>query len=422
MPDGGMETAELDKAHLWHPFTPMGDWCARGHEPLVIARGEGAYLFDDRGRRYLDGNSSIWTNIHGHRHPAIDAAVRAQLDEVAHCSFLGTTNAPAAELAAALAALFPSNTLERVFLSDDGSTAVECALKMALQFFQLTGEPGRRGFVSFEGAYHGDTLGAAALGGIPLFHGRFDGLGVPVRRVASVAGLDGVEPGAVAAVVIEPLVQGAAGMRLWPAGTLRDLRAWCDRNGALLVLDEVMTGFGRTGRMFACEHEGVTPDLMALAKGLTGGYLPLAATLTTRRIYEAFLGGRERAFYYGHSYSGNPLGCAAALANLRVFEDEKTLAALPAKIEHLRRGLDALDAAHPGRIAEVRQCGMIAGVELAGGDGTLGARACTAARRHGLLTRPVLDTVVFMPPLCTTPEQIDEGLRALGAALDEVRL
>ena len=222
----------------------------------------------------------------------------------------------------------------------------------------------------------------------------------------------------VAALVIEPLVQGAAGIRLWPPGMLRELRQWCDDTGVLLIFDEVMTGFGRTGKMFACEHEDVIPDLMALAKGLTGGYLPLAATLATARIYEVFLGGSERTFYYGHSYSGNPLGCAAALASLRVFEQERTLDKMPAKVEHLSVALESLAKGNP-HLGEVRQCGLIAGIDLSGGDGTLGARSCVAARKHGLLTRAIGDTVVFMPPLVITPAQVDTALAALGRGIAE---
>ena len=409
---------ELDKTHLWHPFTQMADWCAEGHQPLVIERGEGVYLFDTEGRRYLDGNSSIWTNIHGHNHPTINAGIRAQLEQLAHSSFLGSSNAPAIRLAEKLVALFPPDTLSRVFYSDNGSTAIECALKMAVQYHQLKGEPHRNEFVAFSGAYHGDTLGASALGGIDTFHARFAGLGLPVTHLENIKGLGSVDGQSVAAVVIEPLVQGAAGIRIWPPGMLRKIRDWCDANGALLVIDEVMTGFGRTGKMFACEHEEVTPDCIALAKGLTGGYLPLAATLCTEKIFEAFLGGSEETFYYGHSYCGSPLGCAAALANLQVFEDEQTLAGLGAKIAHLETALADLAASQP-RIRELRQCGMIAGIELSGGDGSLGAAVCSGARQHGLLTRPVLDTLVFMPPLSISTEQIDEALAAIASAIDE---
>ncbi len=402
------DIAGADKAHVWHPFTDMATWCAGGHEPLVIERGEGVYLFDNGGRRYLDGNASIWTNVHGHQHPHIDAAIKAQLDKVAHVSFLGTANGPAARLAEKLVGLFPDDTLTKVFYSDDGSTAMECAMKMALQFWQLQGDPQRCEFAAFDRAYHGDTFGATALGGIAIFHARFEKLGLKVHRLASVDDLQKLDANKLAGIAIEPLIQGAAGMRVWPEGMLRSLRDWCDREDVLLILDEVMTGFGRTGKMFACEHEEVVPDFIALAKGLTGGYLPLAATLTTQRVFEAFDGN---PFYYGHSYSGNPLGCAAALANLEVFELERTLEGLPDKIARLRGELAKLEG-----VGEIRQCGLIAGIDLPGGDGSLGAKVCRAAREFGLLTRPVLDTVVLMPPLAISEEQIVEMVGMLGEA------
>lgn len=412
-----------DKAHTWHPFTQMRDWCAPGQDPLVLVEGDGVWLTDSEGRRYIDGNSSIWTNIHGHRHPAITAAIKAQLDAVAHVSFLGTTNAPAAELARALA----TPALPRVFFSDDGSTAIEVALKMALQFWQLRGAPRRTRFVAFDNAYHGDTAGASSLGGVETFSKRFAAVHFPVRHVADRTALDRLDPGEIAAVILEPLVQGAAGIRLWPPGMLRDLRAWCDATGVLLICDEVLTGFGRTGRLFACEHEGVWPDFLCLAKGLTGGYLPLAATLTTEHIYEAFLGEYHelKTFFYGHSYCGNPLGCAAALANLRVFDEERTLETLPPKIARLRALLADLQRASP-QVFEVRQCGFIAGIEIRRPDGEpfpwqdqMGARVCVAARRHGLLTRPILDTIVLMPPLCITDAELDRAVEALRRAIAE---
>ena len=424
------ELERLDKARLWHPFTPMRDWCATDHHPLVLVRGEGAMLEDSEGRRYLDGNSSIWTNIHGHGHPAINRAIREQLERVAHVSFLGTTNAPAIELADRLTGFFPDDSLTRVFFSDDGSTAIEAAMKMAVQFWQLQGRPERSRFVAFDHAYHGDTLGAASLGGIGTFQKRIAGHEFPVTRIATPSDLDampGFHDGDVAAVVIEPLIQGAAGMRVWPPGMLRDLRKKCDAAGVFLILDEVMTGFGRTGKLFACQHEEVVPDFLCLAKGLTGGYLPLAATLTTERVFEAFLGRFEeqKTFYYGHSYSGNPLGCAAALANLEVFHSEKTLETLQPKIAHLRALLEDLKKLPV--VHEVRQCGFIAGIELRHPDGApfdwtkrTGMNICLAARKHGLLTRPILDTVVFMPPLCTTAGQLGAGLRALSVAIGEV--
>ena len=323
---------DSDRRHQWHPFTQGRDWCAPDHEPLVIVAGRGATLRDSRGREYLDGNSSIWTNLHGHNHPRINAAISQQLEHFAHCSFLGLTHPGAVELGAALVGLFPPGSLTRVFWSDDGSTAIEAALRMAQQYWQLVGREERRRFLSFENAYHGDTLGAAGLGGIPLFKKPLAGANeADVVRVPDAAALDALDPatvGTLAAAVIEPLIQGAAGMRLWSAGTLPKLRAWCDQHGVLLIADEVMTGFGRTGTMFACEQEGVLPDFLCLAKGLTGGYMPLAATLTTERVYEAFLGEyRERkTFFYGHSYTANALGCAAAAANLAVFREEDVLA------------------------------------------------------------------------------------------------
>lgn len=423
MRDDTRRWIQADQAHCWHPFTRQGEWCAPDHEPLVITRGEGAWLWDSEGRRYLDGNSSIWTNIHGHAHPVISAAIREQLEKTAHVSFLGFTHPGAVELAEKLCAFFPPQTLERVFYSDDGSTAVECALKMAVQFRMQTGEPDRRSFVAFADGYHGDTLGAASLGGVGRFFERFEGQGYPVTHVRNLEELRALDPQTIAAVIIEPLIQGVNEMRLWPAGMLSELRTWCDDTGVHLILDEVMTGFGRTGKMFACQHENVTPDFLCLAKGLTGGTLPMAATLTAAAIYNAFLGAAENAFYYGHSYTANPLGCTAALASLAVFEQEKTLGQLPAKIAHLRAGLAALKAARP-TVHEVRQCGLIAGIELRQPDGTkfplekrLGEAVCLAARAHGLLTRPILDTIVLMPPLCTTTAELDHALAALDAAI-----
>ena len=419
--------AALDKSHCWHPFTQMKAWCARTHEPLVLVEGEGALLRDSRGREYIDGNSSIWTNIHGHGHPKITGAIRDQLDRVAHVSFLGSTNAPATELAGQLVGFFPPQTLSRVFFSDDGSTAVEAAMKMAIQFWQLSGVPVRRRFVAFDQAYHGDTAGAASLGGIGAFHDRFAGHQFPVDRISAPEDLDRLAHGEIAAVVIEPLIQGAAGMRVWPRGLLRRLREKCDATGALLILDEVLTGFGRTGTMFACEQEGVIPDFLCLAKGITGGYLPLAATLTTERIFSAFLGefGEQKTFYYGHSYTGNTLGCAAALASLGVFREEGVLEKLQPKIPTMSALLGQLEVG--AFVHEIRQCGFMAGIEVRdrGGEAfpwqeRTGGKICEAARKHGLLTRPVLDTIVLMPPLCTSESQIKTAVSAIGLAIEEV--
>lgn len=429
MRDDTRRWIEADRVHCWHPFTRQAEWCAPEYEPVVIVRGKGAWLWDSEGRRYLDGNSTIWTNIHGHGHPAINEAITRQLEQISHVSFLGITHPAAIELAEKLCGFFPPHTLERVFYSDDGSTAVECALKLALQYRQQSGEPERKNFIAFTDGYHGDTLGAASLGGVNRFFERFKGNGYAVKHVDSLETLRSLPNGElhkVAAVVIEPLIQGVNEMRPWPSGMLAQLREWCDAQGIQLILDEVMTGFGRTGTMFACQQEGVIPDFLCLAKGLTGGYLPLAATLTTGKVYEAFLGSADRAFYYGHSFSANPLGCAAALASLKLFETEKTLEKLPAKIDRLRAGLANLKARHP-LVYEVRQCGFVAGIELRQSDTTkfavesrIGERVCQEARNHGLLTRPILDTIVLMPPLCTSPDELDCAIDALDKAISRI--
>jgi len=451
------QLVDSDKRHLWHPFTQMQDWCAPDHEPLILSGGEGALLRDSNGREYIDGNSSIWTNLHGHNHPKLNAAIRDQLDSVAHTSFLGFSNPPAIRLAEELIKIAP-RPLSRVFYSDDGSTAIEVAIKMAVQYWQLKGQPERQRFIAFSNAYHGDTLGAASLGGVGIFHDRFASHTFPVERVSSIEGLEGIGQGAreavpksdatggqrsaspithhpslitnpfsIAAVVIEPLIQGAAGMRLWPKGMLARLRRWCDAHGVLLILDEVMTGFGRTGTMFACEQEGVTPDFLALAKGITGGYLPLAATLTTETIYEAFLGTYEeqKTFYYGHSYCGNQVACAAALANLAIFREESVLEKLQPKIRLLSELLQPIAAMR--HVSEVRQCGFIAGIELMQDGKTAfdwrsqtGHRVCLAARKHGLLTRPVRDVVVLMPPYCITEAQLKQAVKAIGEGVSEI--
>jgi adenosylmethionine-8-amino-7-oxononanoate aminotransferase len=414
-----------DLLYVWHPFTQMAAWLAR--EPLLLVRGDGAWLFDESGNRYLDGNSSIWTNLHGHNHPRINAAVKAQLDRVAHTSLLGFANEPAALLAQRLVELVPETGLRKVFFSDNGSTGVEVALKMALQYFQQNGEPHRHGFIAFEQAYHGDTFGASSLGGISLFHDRFAAHHFPVTRIRDLDGLTTVDPSRFAAVVIEPLVQGAAGMRLWPAGLLRELETWCRRHGVLLILDEVMTGFGRTGRMFAHQHERVRPDFLVLAKGLTGGYSPLAATLTTQRVFDGFLGREEdlRTFFYGHSYAGHALGAAAALANLDTFQKEGVLDRLVRLEEHLAGFLEPLKRLP--HIRAVRQCGFMAGIELGQVDGQpfdwqtqTGARVCLAARRHHLLTRPIRDVVVLMLPYCVTEAEIAMAVQAIENGIREV--
>jgi len=405
---------DLDKRHLWHPFTPMRQWCAPEHEPLLLVNGQGCTLRDQHGKEYLDGNASIWTNIHGHCHPVINAVIIEQLGKVAHTSFLGFTHEPAIRLAKELVDLLPGGKLTRAFFTDNGSTAIESAVRMALQYWKQNSRPERDTLIAFDRAYHGDTLGAASLGGIPLFKGSGNDFGYRVLSVSSLDEVAALDASRIAAVVIEPLIQGAAGMRLWPQDMLKSLDAWCAAQDVFLILDEVMTGFGRTGKMFACEHAGVVPDFLCLAKGLTGGYLPLAVTLTTERVFEGFLGepGEGRTFFYGHSYAGSQLGCAAALASLRVFRDERVLEQLPEKIAHL----GGLMADLPG----FRQCGMIAAMTIDSPDLRLGVKVCLAARRHGLLTRPIGNTLVLMPPLCVTLDEIGRMVSALRAALANV--
>ena len=396
----------------------MSDWCSDGYEPLVINKGEGVYVFDKLGNRYIDGNSSIWTNLHGHNDPRINSAIKDQLNKISHVSFLGTTNEPAILLAEKLVNLFPEKSLSRVFYSDDGSTAVECAMKMVIQYFQLIDQSHRNKFIAFDNAYHGDTFGAASIGGIDKFFSRFSQLGLPTLSLASIEDLLAIDASQIAAVVIEPMVQGAAGIRLWPDGMLQQIRRWCDENGVLLILDEVMTGFGRTGKMFACEHEGVSPDLLCLAKGLSGGYLPLAVTMAKESIFEAFLGGEDTTFYYGHSYSGNPLGCAAALASLNIFGNERIIENLERKIEFLKIGLEKLKTKNSS-ISEIRQIGLISGIEISSELGIIGPQICHLGRKYGLLTRSIGNVIVFMPPLIITEDQIDDSLNAIDSAIHE---
>ncbi len=406
------QVADLDRSHLWHPFTQQRDWCLE--EPLVIERAEGTDLIDAEGRRYIDGVSSLWCNVHGHRHPLIDQAVHDQLERVAHSTMLGLTHRSAAELAARLVELAPPG-LNRVFYSDSGSTATEVALKMAFQYWrQRGGQHARRtSFISLRNAYHGDTLGAVSVGGIGLFHSAYSPLLFETHHV---------EPGdaeqlqcvldfhseEIAAVLVEPLVQGAAGIHVQPPGYLRRVRELCDRHDVFLICDEVATGFGRTGTMFACEQEGVAPDLLCLAKGLTGGYLPLAATLATERIYEGFLGAPEeqRTFFHGHTYTGNPLACAAALASLEAFEQERTLERLQPKIELLAEELDSVAAM--AEVAEVRQCGTMVGIDLGEHDPALrlGHGVTLEARKRGAIVRPLSDVVVLMPPLSISEAEL----------------
>jgi adenosylmethionine-8-amino-7-oxononanoate aminotransferase len=432
-----------DHRYLWHPFTQMQEWDQE--TPVIVQSGTGPYLIDTEGRKYLDGVSSMWVNVHGHRHRALDRALRRQLGQIAHSTLLGLTNPPAILLARELIRLAPRG-LTRVFYSDDGSTAVEVALKMAVQYWrQRNPKAGpKRTFIHFQLAYHGDTLGAVSVGGLHLFQKPFAPLLFPTHSVeppycyrcplkltfpsCRLACLEPLERllrtrhRDIAGVVIEPVVQAAAGMLVAPPGYLRKVRELCSRHDVLLIADEVATGFGRTGRMFACDHEGVTPDLLAISKGLTGGYMPLAATLATEEIYRAFLGTHDerKTFFHGHSYTGNPLGCAVALANLQVFRTERTLARLKPRIAALSRLLRSLSRLP--HVGEIRQRGFMVGIELVRERRTrvpytwsdrIGFRVSAEARRRGLLIRPLGHVVVLMPPLATTIAQLGRMVRIL---------
>jgi adenosylmethionine-8-amino-7-oxononanoate aminotransferase len=415
-----MDHIKIDKQHCWHPFTQQEMWTTPQHTPVMIARGEGVWLYDTEGNKYIDGNSSIWTNIHGHSHPLINQAIKDQLDKISHSSYLGFGHPLASELALRLVSFFPETDLQRVFFTDDGSTAIECAMKMALQFRMQNGEPERTEFIAFIGGYHGDTMGAASLGGVEAFFARFRKFGIMVHFVRDLDELKKFPSlDKIAAVIIEPLIQGVNQIHVWQQGMLEDLRMFTEEKSIHLILDEVMTGFGRTGTMFACQQEGVTPDFLCLAKGLTGGYLPMAATLVTETIYSGFLGEADRAFYYGHSYTANPLGCAAALASLDVFERENTLTGVQEKAAYLAYKLSHLANENP-HVKEVRRCGLVAGVELSADGHGMGGKVCEAARRYQLLTRPILNTIVLMPPLSITRDEIDMMIAALDQAIIDV--
>jgi adenosylmethionine-8-amino-7-oxononanoate aminotransferase len=419
------ELARADRQHIWHPFTQQQGWTDE-EPPVVIDNADGTTLFDTDGNAYIDGVSSLWCNVHGHRHPALDEAVRRQLDRVSHSTMLGLSHRPAIELAEHLVAIAP-NGLTRVFYSDSGSTAVEVALKMAFQWCAQRGESQRTRFICLENAYHGDTLGAVSVGGIELFHSvyhplLFDTLPARAGDASHLADLLAAHGDTIAAVIVEPLVQGAAGMLMQPDGYLRRVREMCDDYGVLLICDEVATGFGRTGRMFACEHEDVVPDLLCVGKGITGGYLPLAATLTTERLYEGFLGAYEdyRSFFHGHTYTGNPLACAAGIATLETFERERTLEQLAPKIELLTRLLEREVAPLPA-VAEVRQRGFMVGIELTERPAAerTGHRVTLAARRHGAILRPLGDVVVLMPPLAISEADLVRLVTITATAIAE---
>jgi adenosylmethionine-8-amino-7-oxononanoate aminotransferase len=430
----------LDLRHVWHPFTQHDEWEADG-PPLVIDSADGCELIDVEGRRYLDGVASLWTNVHGHRHPTIDAAIQDQLGRVAHSTLLGLAGSQSVRLAARLAALFdhhlPGAGLGRVFYSDSGSTAVEVALKIAFQYQQQIGQTQRTRFAALSESYHGDTLGSVSVGGIDLFHSIyrpliFDTVRIPAPDtpapadeaacLAAAEALLKTHGETLAGLIVEPLVQGAAGMRMHSPAFLERLLTLARDAGLVLIADEVATGLGRTGTMLAMEQVGVRPDLVTLAKGLSGGYLPLAVTVASERIFDAFRGPytRHRTFFHGHTYTGNPLACAAALACLEVFEQEDTLAGLPEKIQALSEALAALPGAH---IDSIRQKGLMAGVVLRHDrppEERIGHRVCLAVRAHGVIVRPLGDVVVIMPPLAMSPAQIRQVVAAVGAGIEAV--
>jgi adenosylmethionine-8-amino-7-oxononanoate transaminase len=440
--------ARLDKDHVWHPYTQMAEY--NDTDPLVVVEGEGRRLKDAKGRWYYDGTSSIWLNVHGHRVPEIDAAIIEQLGKVAHSTLLGQANEPSILLARELVEITPEG-LNKVFYSDSGSEAVEAAIKMALQYWaNLEGrETKRHRILSFEDGYHGDTLGAVAAAPVETFHWPFKAMlpsalrapfpnpyrsEEPTPQGAVRASLEAVErlfeehPGEVAAVIVEAMMQGVAGIVVAPEGFLKGLSELCKKHDVLLIADEVATGFGRTGRMFACEHEGVTPDLMAVGKGLTGGYLPLAATLTTDEIYEAFLGSHaeKKTFFHGHSYTGNQLGCAAALGNLKLMRETKLVEGLAEKERLISERAEAMRE-HP-YVGDVRYKGMVLGIELVADiekkttypwEAQAGWRVCNRARERGLLVRPLGSVVICMPPLGSTLEELSEMLDILAEALWE---
>ncbi len=419
------ELIEADRKHLWHPFTQQQGWAEE--EPLIIDSAEGCRLTDIGGKTYIDGVSSLWCNVHGHRHPALDAAVGEQLGRVAHSTMLGLTHVPAIELAKRLVEIAPEG-LTRVFYSDSGSTATEIALKIAYQYRQQTGSPERTKFIALKDAYHGDTVGAVSVGGIELFHSLyrpllFDTIKAEPGDAADMERLLEAHAHETAAVIIEPLIQGAAGMLVHPPGYLRRVRELCTKHDVLLICDEVATGFGRTGTMFACEQEDVAPDLLCLAKGISGGYLPLAATLTSERIYEGFLGRPEesKTFFHGHTYTGNPLACAAAIASLDVFEDEQTLAHV-AQLDALLEKLMATVARIPS-VAEVRRRGLMCGIELAGYEPgeRAGHQVTLEARRRGAVIRPLGDVIVLNPPLAITPAELGELVQTTAESIIAVQ-
>ncbi|MBJ6723860.1 adenosylmethionine--8-amino-7-oxononanoate transaminase [Geomesophilobacter sediminis] len=434
-----LDTATLrkyDSDYLWHPFTQMSEW--EGADNPVITHGEGSYLIDSDGNRYLDGVAALWTNVHGHCKKEINEAIKEQVDRLEHSTLLGLTNDRAALLAKRLVDIAPSG-LCKVFYSDNGSTAVEIGVKMAFQYQMQQGKPGKTKFIAFDNAYHGDTVGSMSVGGIDIYHATYKPLLFPTIKAPSTycyrcslceardpkrCGMECLKElerlmeehaPELAGLVIEPAVQGAGGMIVQPEGYLKKVRELCDRYDVLMVADEVAVGFGRTGAMFACAKAGITPDIMALSKGISAGYLPLAATLTTRKVYDAFWGeyAELKTFFHGHTFTGNPIACAAALANLDLFESERLLENLVPKIAYLKERLQGLLALP--HVGDVRHEGMIGGIELVRDresrdpypwEERVGVRVCLEARKHGLFLRPLGNVIVVFPPLSISMDEL----------------
>lgn len=430
---------ELDKKYLWHPFTQMADWLKS--EPVIIDSAEGFYLIDTEGNRYIDGISSLWCNVHGHRVKKIDDAIKAQIEKVSHSTLLGLGQTKSIELAEKLVRITPP-ALQKVFYSDSGATAVEIALKMAYQYFQNTGERKRTKFIALEGSYHGDTIGSVSVGGIKTFHSIFRPLLFEVffvpaphpyrfngsKKDCAQHSLEKIEDilkthsEQIVAVIMEPLVQGAGGIIVHPQGFLTGVRQLTTKYGVLLIADEVATGFGKTGTMFACEKESVNPDIMCLAKGITGGYLPLAATLTTQGIFDAFLGPitEHKTFYHGHTYTGNALACAATLASLELFEQERIIASLPAKTKLMKQYFAKIVPLP--FVGDVRQCGLMGAIEIVKDKSSkesfspeqrIGANFCLSMRAAGAMLRPLGDCIVVMPPVAIDLDLLEKLLNII---------
>ncbi len=418
-----------DLDYLWHPFTQMREYGEE--EPLVIEGSDGVYLIDSEGKRYIDGVSSLWVNIHGHKVKKIDAAIKKQIDKISHSTLLGVTNPPASILAKKLIDIAPKG-LKKVFYSGDGASAVEVALKMAFQYWLLKDKPAKQKFVCLKDGYHGDTLGAVSVGGIDLFHSTYKPLLFKSFQISSYDSSDETikeledllsrKSDEIAALIIEPYVQTAGGIKVARKGYLIDIRRICDKYNVLLLVDEVATGFGRTGEMFACNHDSVTPDILILGKGLTSGYLPLSATITTQDIFDTFLGDYDelRTFFHGHSYSGNPLSCATAIANLEIFDEEKTISTIKASIRILNDQLKEFKGLK--HVSDIRSKGLMAGIDLQEDpkknipyqlNERIGKKVCDMVRHEGVLIRPLGDTIVIMPPVSIKEKELKKLTKSI---------